>query len=96
MSGPASVKKLGVTFVVVAPVNVTISVSTDGVNYSPLKLNQQKENSKGNIVDIYKASIKKAPVRYIKVVAKNLGTCPKGHPGEGKPAWLFIDEVIVE
>jgi len=34
--------------------------------------------------------------RYIRVKAKNIGVCPKGHAGEGKPAWLFVDEIIIE
>lgn len=34
--------------------------------------------------------------RFIKVVAKNLGTCPPGHPGSGKKSWLFVDEIAVE
>lgn len=34
--------------------------------------------------------------RYVKVVAKNVGTCPSWHPGAGDKAWLFIDEVFVE
>ena len=33
---------------------------------------------------------------YVKVVAHNLATIPKGHMGEGQKAWLFVDEVIVE
>jgi hexosaminidase len=36
------------------------------------------------------------PKRYLKIYAKNIGVCPKGHPGEGKPAWLFADEIIIE
>jgi hexosaminidase len=35
-------------------------------------------------------------VRYIRVLAKNRGSCPDWHPGAGNPAWLFIDEVVVE
>ncbi len=34
--------------------------------------------------------------RYIKVFAKNLGTIPQWHPGAGFPAYIFIDEIIVE
>jgi len=34
--------------------------------------------------------------RYLRVTAKNLGVCPKGHPGEQQNAWLFCDEIIVE
>jgi hexosaminidase len=33
--------------------------------------------------------------RYVKIVAENIGICPKGHWGEGNPAWLFIDEIMV-
>jgi hexosaminidase len=35
-------------------------------------------------------------VRFVKVVAHNLGKCPKGHIGEGKEAWLFVDEIMIE
>jgi hypothetical protein len=31
----------------------------------------------------------------IKIIAVNRGVCPQGHVGEGKPAWIFSDEVIV-
>jgi hexosaminidase len=36
------------------------------------------------------------PKRYLKIFAKNIGKCPKGHEGEGKLAWLFADEIVVE
>ena len=35
-------------------------------------------------------------VRYLHLVAKNIGVCPSGHTGEGKKAWLFVDEIMVE
>ena len=35
-------------------------------------------------------------VRYLHLVAKNIGVCPPGHAGEGKNAWLFVDEIMVE
>ena len=34
--------------------------------------------------------------RYIKVIAKNIGTLPEWHVGKGDKAWLFVDEIIVE
>jgi hexosaminidase len=34
--------------------------------------------------------------RYVRVTAFTLEACPKGHPGEGKPAWTFADELEVE
>lgn len=34
--------------------------------------------------------------RYIRVIAKNIGKCPDWHAGKGNPAWLFVDEIIVQ
>jgi len=44
----------------------------------------------------FTATFNPISAKYVKVVAQNLGKCPKGHIGEGKPAWLFVDEIIVE
>ena len=34
--------------------------------------------------------------KYLRIKANNIGTCPKGHPGQGQPAWMFVDEVTVK
>jgi predicted alpha-1,2-mannosidase len=34
--------------------------------------------------------------RYVKVVAKNMGNCPEWHVGDGHPAWIFADEIVIE
>ena len=34
--------------------------------------------------------------RYVKMAAKNIGTCPSWHVGAGQPAWIFCDEFIIE
>lgn len=34
--------------------------------------------------------------RYVKMVAKNIGTCPDWHVGAGQPAWIFCDEFVIE
>ncbi|NDF97651.1 MAG: beta-N-acetylhexosaminidase [Chitinophagia bacterium] len=33
--------------------------------------------------------------RFIKVLVKNYGLIPAGQAGEGKPAWLFLDEISI-
>ena len=33
--------------------------------------------------------------RFVKVIVKNFGPIPSGQAGEGKPAWLFVDEISV-
>ncbi len=35
-------------------------------------------------------------IRYIKLSAENVRTCPDWHPGTGGKAWIFIDEVVIE
>jgi hypothetical protein len=34
--------------------------------------------------------------RYIKVIAKNIGTCPDWQKGAGNKSWIFTDEIVVE
>ncbi|MEY5036889.1 MAG: hypothetical protein RLZZ110_1906, partial [Bacteroidota bacterium] len=34
--------------------------------------------------------------RYIRISAKCLKKLPPSHLGAGKPAWLFLDEVVVK
>jgi hexosaminidase len=35
-------------------------------------------------------------VRYVRVVGRNAGPLPAGHPGAGTPSWLFADEIVVK
>ncbi len=34
--------------------------------------------------------------RYISINVRNINFCPDWHAGAGNPAWLFVDEIIVE
>jgi hypothetical protein len=92
------------------PVQVTFSISTDGVNYTKLSDFQTTDNqqTKNVYVKDYKWELagaatddkalnrKPFPVaRYVRVFAKNTGKCPKWHPGKGDKAWLFVDELVV-
>ncbi len=53
------------------------------------------ELSKKGIVD-YELTFEPTEARYVKVVVKNGNKLPKGHSGEGRNAFLFIDEIEVE
>jgi hexosaminidase len=33
--------------------------------------------------------------RFIRVIGRNAGVLPAGHPGAGTPSWLFADEIVV-
>jgi hexosaminidase len=80
------------------PASIEIAVSRDGQDYKVIASWQ-------NEVDLTKAepAIKNfsgdargAQVRFIRVEAKNIGTCPPSHPAAGGKAWLFVDEIIVD
>lgn len=102
---PRSFSKVLVNFLnrptswVFLPDYVIVSVSNDGKEW--LDINRADfSHSRGDKTYIREAKLQFSeytkPKRYLKVFAKNIGKCPKGHPGEGQAAWLFADEIIVE
>ncbi|MBK8881548.1 MAG: DUF4838 domain-containing protein [Bacteroidales bacterium] len=81
-----------------APKRVLYYISQDGKNYIPvgtventLPIDQYDSYLKDFIVDF-------PPVdaRFVRVVAHTIGNTPESHPGAGQPAWMHIDEVVVE
>jgi hexosaminidase len=80
------------------PKKMEFFVSDDGVKF-------QKVAELGNDVDPLSAekqlkeftvSFKPVKPGYVKVIAYNIGKCPIGSPGEGKDAWMFVDEILVD
>jgi hypothetical protein len=82
---------------ILMPASVEYLVSLDGVNFTSiaiLKTTTPDSDMTASIVDMdYKAN---AETRYIKVRAKNHGPLPDWHSGAGYPAWIFVDEIVVE
>lgn len=80
------------------PSDVVFEVSTDGVNFTKVSVvkNDVDVNSRENIIKEFSSKINADNVRYVRVTAHSVKTCPAGHPGEGKNAWLFADEIVVE
>jgi hexosaminidase len=76
------------------PVKISVSVSNDGASFRTVESQEISGMTDDGIHDF---SLKFAPVkaRYIRVIATNRGTCPKGDPGEGEPAWILCDEIMV-
>jgi len=50
----------------------------------------------GGILKTFEMQVKPINARYVKMVATNIGVCPPGHKGNGGPAWMFSDEIIVK
>jgi len=80
------------------PASVEFDGSDDGQDYRKLAMleNNVSPKSAAIILKDFSAKIPGVQVRFIRVRAKNIGTCPAGHPGAGRKAWLFADEIIVE
>jgi hexosaminidase len=80
------------------PQGVKFEVSTDGMNFKEVQtvMNPVDVNEKNATIHQFKADFPVQQARFVRVTAKNLGVCPKGHSGEGQAAWLFVDEIVVE
>ncbi|HNP48970.1 MAG TPA: discoidin domain-containing protein, partial [Bacteroidia bacterium] len=76
------------------PRSLEVFVSEDGMNYTSLKKVSDSEIVSGQRLITLKVG--RTVARYIRVVAENLGNIPAGKAGEGNPAWLFVDEILVE
>ena len=80
------------------PQSLIISGSQDGKEYFELgrlnlsDINEQMINGRNEIGFTFPPKW----LKYLKIHAENIGVCPPGHPGEGEPAWLFVDEILVK
>jgi len=81
-----------------SPEKVEISISENGDNFIVIKSFKEDARKQNNNQDIrkFKTEIKNSNVRFVKIQAKNIGTCPEWHPGAEGKAWLFIDEIIIK
>lgn len=78
------------------PQGVKMEVSKDGTDFKEVAQvqNTVSPDEKNAVIKDFSSRFPAQSVRFIRVTAKN-GVCPPGHPGEGKPAWIFADELIV-
>ena len=74
------------------PKQVRFLVSDDGQHYK--EVYTQRSFDRDGINQVRKA-LQEVRGRYIKVEAQNAGKIPAGAQGAGSPAWLFIDEIII-
>lgn len=79
------------------PTEMTVEVSADGKTFKKTGTAKNKVGpmEPGNMVQDLTVK-KKTRARFVRVTAKVIEACPKGHAGEGKPGWLFVDEIEVE
>ncbi len=79
------------------PREVKIEISQDGRNFQTVwaKANPHAWDAFSGSRMEFQTDVKSS-ARFIRVTAKSVGICPKGHAGEGGKAWLFCDEIAVE
>ena len=78
-----------------APAYVEVFVSINGTDFKSVGKTESFVLDQDNIGNM-NVSFAAAPVRYIKVFAKNAGTIPEGQPGAGNQARMLVDEIQAE
>jgi sialate O-acetylesterase len=102
------IRKVSVNFLsdtnswVFFPKHVEIKTSQNGITYDTgyrfdnfYDLSGKFDRAVGKEIETVRAGFMKK-ARFIKILARNIGQCPPGHPGAGGKAWVFVDEVVVE
>lgn len=83
------------------PTEVTCALSnsaTDSGNNWNKALSQNSSTPRKPstpFIEKYSCQLSATSGRYLHVKGKSILTCPKDHPGAGKPAWLFADEITI-
>lgn len=77
---------------------VKVEISSDGKTFTEVGMsnNTISVDDKSVTIKDFIVSFKERKAKFIRVTAKNLGVCPPGHKAEGKAAWSFADEILVE
>ncbi len=79
------------------PTEVEYFVSDDGKNFRSVGKvkNEVPQDADGAFIQEMEVR-PRTSARYVKMVAKTIGTCPEGHVGAGQKAWIFCDELVIE
>jgi hypothetical protein len=82
---------------IMMPKCVEFWVSTDNVNFSLVaRVGHTVPDNEMESVTVDLEAIVNTNGRYVKVIARNYGALPQWHLGAGYPAFIFVDEVMVE
>jgi len=80
------------------PSVVEVYSSADGINFTKEgEVTNTKCTVRGEpYLQKYTINVQSKSIRYIRIVAKTIGTIPDGYLFKGTTAWLFTDEILVE
>jgi len=80
------------------PETIMVYSSTDGAQYKlldTLTISPTPEGS-SNSLKFLEVGFLPTSLRFLKIKVKHFEEIPAWHPGKGTPAWLFIDEILIE
>ena len=80
---------------ILLPRQVELSASNDGVQWTGPVVETLAVPASQDGVIVRRVAHEMPPARYLRMVARNAGRLPAGHPGAGEPSWLFADEIVV-
>jgi hypothetical protein len=80
------------------PVKVDFFISDDGVKFEHVGQadNTMPIDQWDSFQRDFMADFMPRETRFVRVVARSMGTTPGSHPGAGRPANMHIDEIVVE
>lgn len=83
---------------IMLPQWVKFETSTDGQNFTELQTvrNDVSLNEQSPVIKEFVADFPERKARFVRVTAKVLEALPQGRSGEGKTAWVFADEIVVQ
>ena len=77
------------------PQSISVFTSANGKDFTEInaiKLTDVADKTQHKI----KLVLASQTAQYLKIIAHNTNKINEGKPGAGKPAWLFVDEIVVE
>ncbi len=77
------------------PASIEVFTSANGTDFTPIT-NTSLSDIATQTQHLLKVSFANQTAQYIKIIAHNTTKIPNGTPGAGKPAWMFIDEIMVD
>jgi len=77
---------------------VEYAVSPDGKEFTVAARvkNTVSEKEAGPLIEAFAATLQGVRGRYLRVRARSIGKIPGHHRARGLPAWLFVDEILVD
>jgi len=80
------------------PSKVEFFVSDNGTDYRSVGSikNDVPQDKDGSILKTFELKANPVKARFVKIIGTNIANCPPGHKGNGGPAWMFSDEIIIK